>query len=333
MMRTVALPGTGLSPSRLGFGSAPLMARLGRRESVRLLEAAYDSGITHFDTARSYGHGEAESAVAELLSRHRDGITVTTKLGIVPPQRSRGLQAAKAVVRAATRHTPSLRARVARRAHAMSQTGRFEPEAARQSLDTSLHELRTDAVDILLLHECSRNDVETEGLLDFLEGAVRDGKVRNFGIATNPESTGEILRERPELARVVQVPHNASDRALQRLPSLSGVAVITHSALRPLVGPVAELMRDEARRERWSRALGVDCARRDVVGRLLLAYALESNPDGMVLFASTDVDRIRSNAALSEGSEFSSKQIAEFARLAREAFPQSRGAAAGAPGA
>ena len=43
------------------------MARLGRRESVRLLEVAYDSGITHFDTARSYGYGEAESAVGEFL--------------------------------------------------------------------------------------------------------------------------------------------------------------------------------------------------------------------------------------------------------------------------
>ena len=66
-MRAVALPGTELAPSRLAFGSAPLMARLGRRESVRLLEVAHDSGITHFDTARSYGYGEAESAVGDFL--------------------------------------------------------------------------------------------------------------------------------------------------------------------------------------------------------------------------------------------------------------------------
>jgi aryl-alcohol dehydrogenase-like predicted oxidoreductase len=54
-MRAVALPGTDLRPSRLGFGSAALMARLGRRESIRLLEVAHEAGITHFDTARAYG--------------------------------------------------------------------------------------------------------------------------------------------------------------------------------------------------------------------------------------------------------------------------------------
>jgi D-threo-aldose 1-dehydrogenase len=318
-MRSVALPGTELTPSRLAFGSASLMARLGRRESVRLLEVAHDSGITHFDTARSYGYGEAESAVRELLSRHRGELTVTTKLGMVPPGRSRGLQAARALARVAGRRVPGLRSLLRRGAQTMVRAGRFDPREAHSSLETSLRELGTDMVDILLLHECSPSDLQTEGLLDFLRGAVRDGKVRYFGVATDGRSTGAILSERPEFAGVVQVPHSALDRTLDRLPGLDGTAVITHSAVGPPLRRLTELMRDDRRRGRWSEALGLDCARREVLARLLLGYALESNASGVVLFGSTSEERIRSNAALVDEAEPSAELIRRFAELAREA--------------
>jgi D-threo-aldose 1-dehydrogenase len=321
-MQTVVLPGTDLTPSRLGFGSAPLMARLGRRESVRLLEVAHESGITHFDTARAYGYGEAESAVGEFLSRRRDGVTVTTKLGIVPPRRSAGLQAAKSVARVVTRVAPGVRRVLRRGAVAMSQTSAFAPAEARASLETSLRELGTDVIDILLLHECTPEDVETEGLLELLEDAVREGKVRYFGIATDGDSTRTILERRPELAGVVQIPDNAVDRTRERLPALNGRAVITHSTMRTVAEPLAELMRHPERRERWSQAVGADCSRADVRGRLLMACALEANRDGVVLFASTDEERIRSNAALAAGEEFSPTQTREFARLVGEALAQ-----------
>jgi len=317
-MKNVPLPGTDLTPSRLGFGSALLMVRLGRRESLRLLEVAHDSGITHFDTARSYGHGEAETALGEFLSRHRDRVTVATKLGIVPPRRSRPLHTAKALARAVANRAPAVRPVLRRGAQSLVQTGRFHPSEARNSLETSLRELGTDAVDILLLHECRPEDLQTEGLLDFLEGSVREGKVRNFGVATDARSTGVILNERPEFARVAQFSHNAVDRTFEQLPGLADTAVITHSAVRTPLGRLTELMRDRERCDRWSQALGLDCARAEVLGGLLLAYALDSNAHGVVLFASTNEARIRSNAALVDGKEFSHKQVRDFARLVRK---------------
>src|SRR5436190_22196949 len=103
MIERIELPGTDLNLSRLAFGSSGLMTRLGRTQSLRLLEVAYDAGITHFDTARSYGYGEAESVVGDFLARSRDNLTVTTKLGIVPPRPSRALHVAKAIRRVAAR--------------------------------------------------------------------------------------------------------------------------------------------------------------------------------------------------------------------------------------
>jgi aryl-alcohol dehydrogenase-like predicted oxidoreductase len=319
-MRTVALPGTDLVPSRLAFGSALLMGRLGRRESVRLLEVAHETGITHFDTARSYGYGDAESAVGTFLAGHRDDVTVTTKLGMAPPRGGRSLRLAKAVGRVATRGAPGLRRAAARRAQQLGQAGRFDPGEARASLETSLRELRTDTVDILLLHECRPADLETEGLLEFLEQTVREGKVRWFGIGTDEDSTRAILSGRPEFARVVQVANNVVDPTLEGLPGLAGRAVITHSAVRPALERLRELPRDDTERRRWSDALGIDCASSDVLGRLLLAYALESNPGGVVLFASASEERIRSNAALEDAGEFSPEQVRAFAQLAGEAL-------------
>lgn len=318
-MRDIVLPGTDLATSRLGFGTAALMARLGRRESVRLLEVAHDAGIDHLDTARSYGYGEAEAAVGQFLAGRRDRVTVTTKVGMLPPRRSRGLAAAKSLARAAVARAPALRPLVRRPAKSLVRSGRFAPAEARSSLETSLRELRTDHVDILLLHECRPPDLETDGLLEFLEAVVREGKVRAFGIGTDTESTRTILAELGRFAPVVQVAADAVEGTLGALPGLAGRAVITHSAVRATVGPLAALMGDAALRDRWSRETGADCGREDVLGRLLLAAALQANPGGVVLFSSTDEARIRADASLAAGGAFPPEQVRAFVRLARAA--------------
>ena len=261
-MRFVDLPGTDLSLSRLGFGTSGLMARRGRRESLRLLEVAHESGITHFDTARAYGYGEAESVLGEFLRGRRDSVTVTTKVGLLPPGRRRGLRGAKAVARVAARTVPPLRPLLRRGAQSLGSSGSFAPDQARTSLETSLRELGIETVDLLLLHECRPADAETEGLLEFLLDAVREGKVRHFGLATDRESTDAIAARHPQLARVIQVAHSASDPPLV-LPA--GVGLVTHSALAPLLDPLSQ----RARQAGWPP---------QSIGRLLLASALRANP-------------------------------------------------------
>jgi aryl-alcohol dehydrogenase-like predicted oxidoreductase len=300
-MQTVALPGTDLKPSRLGFGCAALMARLGRRESVRLLEVAHESGITHFDTARAYGYGEAESALGEFLAHRREAVTVTTKLGILPPRRSRALDLAKATARVAARRVPAVRPLLRRGADSMTETGSFDVATARASLATSLRELRTETVDFLLLHECRPEHLGDDALLEFLHRSQREGKVRHFGVATDRASTAAILRERPELARVVQVRHAAGDPPLAHLGAPEGVAIFTHSAVAPLVGRLTDTTGDD----------------RGAIAALLLQSALRSNSDGVLLFSSTDPERIRSNAALADLPGASPEALRRLDRLLR----------------
>jgi D-threo-aldose 1-dehydrogenase len=296
-MHRLTLPGTTITTSALGFGTAQLMARLGRRESVRLLNAAFDAGITHIDTARLYGYGEAERAVGDLLEGRRDRITVATKFGIFPPKRSPLLQTAKAMARAAARLNPRWRERLRARAGGLVKHGHFTVADAMRSLETSLRELRTDYVDLLLLHECRIGDLEhADELRERLDRLVAEGRVRAYGIATDVETVEAAVHRFPALARVALFPSDARNRNLQRVRP-GERALITHSPFGNLLRAAAAYLdaRPEAAR-RWSEALGDDCRNPTVLATRLLEAAHTANPAGIVVFASTDAARIRANA-------------------------------------
>ena len=314
----VSLP-TGATTSALGYGCSQLMGRTGRAESIRLVEAAFDAGITHFDVARLYGYGEAEGALGDFLARRRDDVTVTTKLGLDPPARSRGLAIAKAVARPLARAVPPLRRLARERASRMIEGGRFGVAEARASLETSLRELRTDRVDLLLLHECRPGDL-SDDLLGFLGEQVRSGTVGAIGLATDPASSAAIASDRPEAARVVQVPSGVTAPTLRERPELGGAElVITHSALLDL-DAVHRHAAAPDRARRWSEALGLDCRDRGRLGELMLAWACEANAGGIVLFSSRRPANIAANARLELGPELR-EQAARLAELVRAELP------------
>ena len=287
--------------ARLGFGCSGLMARLDRQQSLRLLEAAWDAGIRHFDTARLYGYGEAEGVLGEFLAGRREQATVVSKVGILPPGRSRGLALVKPLARQVAALYPPLRATLRRRAEGMVQSGAFDVATMRASLETSLRELRTGRLDLLLLHECGAAELGRGPVLDFLEESRARGLVGGFGIATDLGTVRAALAGAGPLAAVVQFPSSAFDGNIARLALPASSQAITHSALGPCWGALrADLGRDTARSRRWRDALGVDPHDADSLGRLLIAAALHANPDGTVLFSSTDPDRIARNARVAE---------------------------------
>src|SRR5580692_6033576 len=78
-----------LRPSRLGLGCASLGSRIGASAGARALSAAHEAGVTWFDVAPPYGLGDAELLLGEFLRGRRHGVSVTTKVGIAPPERLR----------------------------------------------------------------------------------------------------------------------------------------------------------------------------------------------------------------------------------------------------
>ena len=138
--------------SELGFGCAPIGGRVSRRESLTALGAAYDAGVTLYDTARSYGYGQSESIVGEFIRNRRESVVLCTKFGILPGKPGSLKQRLKPLVRTAVRLVPNLRKIVQRQVGDQFIGGQFSVEGLQTSFEASLRELKTDYVDLLLLH-------------------------------------------------------------------------------------------------------------------------------------------------------------------------------------
>ena len=120
-MEQIILGTSGRPTTRLGFGCGNLMGALGRRDSLKLLETAYDAGIRHFDVAPMYGYGEAESCLGEFLQHHRGQVTITTKYGIAPPKNSTLIQLGRQIAGPVIKKIPSIKRSLAQAANAATR--------------------------------------------------------------------------------------------------------------------------------------------------------------------------------------------------------------------
>src|SRR5580704_7180889 len=158
---------TELKVSAVGFGCWEIGGTYGRIEegAFQLAVArAIDDGITCFDTAEAYGMGVSEEAVARALGNRRRGVVIMTKFGVGYEEKPNRRDSSRARVLA--------------------------------SIDKSLQRLRTDYVDIYLVHWPDPNTPldETMGALDDIE---RQGKARYVGVSNfRPAQIEEAMRHR-----------------------------------------------------------------------------------------------------------------------------------------
>ncbi len=267
--------------ARLGFGCAAIPGPLTTREALTLLETAFACGIRHFDTARMYSHGDSEDVLGELARQRRDDLTLVTKAGIEPTSR---------LMRGVNRFAAAFRL-----GGAAPRLGRFEPAEIQRSVETSLRKLKTDRVDALLLHEIRAHEVRDE-VLRLMERMRDDGKIGAFGIATSVADSETLIASHPELCGIVQVPASWLDRP-RRLPA--NARLIVHSVLGARLATfVNRLKADEQLARRFRADTGLAAHDIGKIGRLMLQAAMFRNPDGVTLFASSQLERVRRNADL-----------------------------------
>lgn len=227
-MRTVTLGETAMRTSVLGFGCSAVLGRVGRKASLAAMAAAYDAGVTFFDTARSYGYGESEGLLGEFLRGRRDSVVISTKFGIVPAQTNLFKETIKPFARKLLQFVPSARKAVQKQIGAQFSPNNFTVEVLRSSIETSLRKLQTDTIDLLFMHQAPVSALQQEELMAALQQLVVDGKVRRFGVSSHPAVVEAALDAG---MRTVQFPCNLFDLGItQRLEACGSdvVAIANH---------------------------------------------------------------------------------------------------------
>jgi 1-deoxyxylulose-5-phosphate synthase len=142
---------------------------VGREQTEACTRAAFDAGITFFDTANVYGRGAAERAWGEILGAYpRDSYTLATKAFFPMSSRDRGLSR----------------------------------DQIHKQIDASLERLRTDYVD---LYQCHRYDDKTplEETMQALTQVVEAGKARYIGFSEWPPDRIREALAMPGVAKFV----------------------------------------------------------------------------------------------------------------------------------
>ena len=159
-MQKRKLGNDGLEVSALGFGCMGIDFAYGpalpRQDAIGLIRAAFDRGVTFFDTAEAYGPFTNEEVVGEALAPIRDEVVIATKFGFKGGDATAGMDS--------------------------------RPERIREVADASLKRLRTDRIDLFYQHRVDPQ-VPMEEVAGAVKDLVRQGKVRHFGLSeAGPES-------------------------------------------------------------------------------------------------------------------------------------------------
>jgi aryl-alcohol dehydrogenase-like predicted oxidoreductase len=225
---------TDLRVSELGFGCARIggIFQAGSGGFVDLLHAAYDSGITFFDTSDIYSQGESETLIGRAFRGRRDRIVIASKAGYVLPGRRRLIARIKPLVRPIIKRLGLRRERFSQAVRG-TLTQDFSTAYLERAVDASLRRLRTDHIDVYQLHSPSLDTIRSGAWLPALERLKRAGKVRYFGISVDSIEAGLAALEHPisSLQFVLNALEPAA--ALELLPKAreKGVACIARECL------------------------------------------------------------------------------------------------------
>jgi len=175
-METRKLGKTDIAVSVLGFGSAPIgFLKTDPAEATRLLNKLLDAGINVIDTAAMY-HG-AEEMIGQAIGHRRDDYVLVSKCG-----------------------TKILE----------SSASPFAPELIVTTVERALKRLRTDVLDIMLLHSCDLKTLEAGDALAALVKLRDAGKIKHVGYSGDNEAAAFAVAL-PEVA-VLETSINIADQ-------------------------------------------------------------------------------------------------------------------------
>jgi aryl-alcohol dehydrogenase-like predicted oxidoreductase len=196
-----ALSAIGLGCGRIGSFTSPLS----RSDIQSLLAAAFDSGVSVFDTADVYGQGDSERELGRFLAGHRrEAAFVVTKAGKLFSQKMRLLRPLKPLLK-------PLLARggrqpiTARRTDEISED--FSSAHIVRAVEGSLRRLRADTLDGFLLHSPSASTVSDPSIWETIIRLRDSGKIATFGVSCDTKDVVDASLGVPELS-LLEIPYD-----------------------------------------------------------------------------------------------------------------------------
>ncbi len=207
-----ALGNTGLNVSEIAFGGVEIGLPYGlgvhseaemlqEKDAIKLLRLSLDQGIDFYDTARMYG--QSERLIGKAFGSYRDQVIICSKC----------------------RHF--------RQADGTLPNSKYIPAIIQLSLEESLKALKTDYLDVFMLHQADVEILRHDAVMDTFLNLKASGKVRSIGASTYTVEESSLAIE-SGVWQVVQVPFNLMDQRQYPLFDQAyrqGVGVVIRSVL------------------------------------------------------------------------------------------------------
>jgi aryl-alcohol dehydrogenase-like predicted oxidoreductase len=146
--------GQGLEVSAIGLGCMGLSFGYGpaveRDHGIAVIRAAFERGVTFFDTAEAYGPFENEKLLGEAVAPFRDKVVIATKFGFRNGYPKEGVDS--------------------------------RPARIREVAEASLKRLKTDRIDLFYQHRVDPA-VPMEDVAGTVKDLIQQGKVKHFGMS------------------------------------------------------------------------------------------------------------------------------------------------------
>ena len=196
-----------LRVSRIGLGAMTMAGTytsgggLDDAESIRTIHRALDLGVTHIDTAESYGPFHSEEIVGRALQGRRDEVVVASKFGIL----------------------------------SHSGDGLFDsnPANIRVAVEGSLQRLRTDRIDLYYQHRVDPN-TPIEDVIGTVTELIAEGKVLHIGLSeASPDTIRRAHAVHPIAALQTEYSLWTRDIETELLPLLRelGIGLVPYAPL------------------------------------------------------------------------------------------------------
>ena len=156
-----------------------------RDQGIKVIRAAYEKGVTFFDTAEVYGPFTNEELVGEALAPFRDKVAIASKFGFDLEGGSGGLNS--------------------------------RPEHIKKVVEASLKRLKTDRIDLYYQHRVDPK-VPIEDVAGAIKDLIKEGKVLHFGLS---EASARTIRRAHAVQPVAAIQSEYS--LMERGPEQNGV--------------------------------------------------------------------------------------------------------------